>query len=191
MRRDKVAPMTSAALKRITIPEFLAFAEAQESDRFELLRGEIVAMAPERAGHARAKFLACRALADAINTAGAGCEAFVDSLGVAVNADTVYIPDALVNCGERLDVDAMLAPAPVIIVEVASPSTRHIDTSIKLTDYFKLPSLSHYLIIDAERRRLVHYRRDAAGAISVSIVTEGALTLDPPGLALEIGAIFD
>jgi Uma2 family endonuclease len=183
--------MTSTAVKRIGVPEFLAFAEAQESGRFELLRGEIVAMAPERAGHARAKAQAWRALAESIERTGTPCEAFVDSLGVATGADTVYLPDALVNCGERIAPDAQFAPAPVIIVEVASPSTRHIDSSVKLADYFKLPSLSHYLIIDAERRRLVHFRRDAAGAISVAILAEGALTLDPPGLSLELGAIFD
>jgi Uma2 family endonuclease len=38
--------MNVPALKRMTVPEFLAWAETQDSGRYELVRGEIVAMAP-------------------------------------------------------------------------------------------------------------------------------------------------
>jgi Uma2 family endonuclease len=41
-------------------------------------------------------------------------------------------------------------PNPVIVVEVSSPSTRKIDASLKMTGYFSLPSVHHYLIIDPE-----------------------------------------
>jgi hypothetical protein len=47
--------MNIAAVKRMTVPEFLAWAETQEKGHYELIRGEIVAMAPERAEHVRAK----------------------------------------------------------------------------------------------------------------------------------------
>jgi Uma2 family endonuclease len=47
--------MDAPAVKRMTVPEFLAWAETQESGRYELIRGEIVAMAPERSAHVQAK----------------------------------------------------------------------------------------------------------------------------------------
>ena len=41
----------------MNVPEFLSWADAQESGRYELVGGEIVAMAPERLEHVHAKRL--------------------------------------------------------------------------------------------------------------------------------------
>jgi Uma2 family endonuclease len=183
--------MNAPAAKRIMIPEFLAWAERQERGRYELLNGEIVAMAPERAEHVNAKAQVWRALADAIQRAGAPCKAFVDGLGVAVDAQTVYEPDALVNCGEPISPDAILATAPIIVVEVLSPSTRGVDKSVKLAGYFRVPGLVHYLVVDLDRHTVLHYRRGGADdPILLRIVTEGAIRLDPPGLDLSLQEFF-
>jgi Uma2 family endonuclease len=134
----------------MTVPEFLSWADARNGEeakrRFELVRGQIVAMAPERLEHSRAKLRAATALDAAVRQAGVNCEAFVDGPGVAIDNDTCYEPDALVACGERGAGDSMLAPNPVIVVEVLSPSTRDIDKTVKLADYFRVPGLSHYLV---------------------------------------------
>jgi Uma2 family endonuclease len=123
--------MNAPAVKRMTVPEFLAWAETQDSGRYELVSGQIVAMAPERWEHVQAKQRAFRALEVAIEHAGVSCQALVDGLAVAVDEETSYIPDTLVNCGEPGAPHAMIAPCPVIVVEVLSPSTRGIDTTVK------------------------------------------------------------
>jgi Uma2 family endonuclease len=175
----------------LTIPAFLAWCERQERGRYELVDGEVVAMTSESAAHASAKAQVWRALAEAIEQRAASCEAFIGGLGVAVAARTVYVPDSLVNKGERISPDAMLAPTPVIIVEILSPSSRHIDTTVKLAGYFKLASLAHYLVVDLERHTVLHYRRQGADEpILLSIVTEGVIRLDPPGLDLALSEIF-
>ena len=181
--------MTELAAKRMNAVEFLDWAQAQEKGRYELWRGEIVAMAPERAEHVTAKFKIARALSDAIARAGLPCEAFVDGLGVAIDGETVYEPDALVNCGEKVAPESLLAPAPAIIVEVISPSSRNIDKAAKLSGYFRLESLSHYLVVDLSSRLVLHYRRQGE-QIVVSFVKEGAILLDPPGLSMEMADIF-
>lgn len=181
--------MAAPVKKPMTADEFLRWAEGAERRRSELFRGEIVAMAPERAEHGRAKAHIWRALADAIARANAGCEAFVDSLGVAVDEHTVYEPDVLVNCGAPVPRDSLLAPAPVIVVEVISPSSRSLDTNVKLSDYFRLHSVAHYLVVDTGRRLVLHYaRRD--GEIAVTFVKDGVIALDPPGLSLALADIF-
>lgn len=183
--------MNAPAIKRMTISDFLAWSERQERGRFELVDGEIVAMAPERAAHVEAKASIWRALARAIEEAGAPCKSYVDGLGVAIDAQTVYEPDVLVNRGDPIAPDAMLAPAPVVIVEVLSPSSRHIDKSVKLAGYFKLASLVHDLVVDLDRRTALHYRRQGADEpILLRIVTDGAMRLDPPGLDLALSEIF-
>ena len=60
---------------------FLEWAAAQESGRYQLIGGEIVAMAPERAEHAHVKREIANALDAAIARAKLPCRAFVDGLG--------------------------------------------------------------------------------------------------------------
>jgi Uma2 family endonuclease len=62
-----------------TADEFIAWALEQPTGRFELDSGRVVAMAPERVNHGRAKARAWRALDDAITGRGLGCEALPDS----------------------------------------------------------------------------------------------------------------
>lgn len=177
--------MSATAQKHINAAEFLAWAQAQESGRYELFRGETFAMAPERAEHVAAKARIWRALADGIARIGAPCEAFVDGLGVKIDDHTVYEPDALVNCGAPIAADSLLAPSPVIIVEVISPSSRSFDKNSKLSDYFRLASVAHYLVVDLSRRLILHYRRQN-DQIVVQIIKEGRITLDPPGLDVAV-----
>ncbi|WP_442753964.1 Uma2 family endonuclease [Methylocystis sp. JAN1] len=181
--------MPEPAVKRMNAPEFLYWAESQESGRYELVRGETIAMAPERAEHGRVKARVWRALSDAIDRTASPCEAFVDSLGVAIDEFTVYQPDALVNCGAAIPPDALLAPAPTVIVEVISPSSRRLDTNAKLADYFRVASVRHYLVIDCIRRLVIHYSRQD-DRIAVAFVKEGTIVLDQPALSIQVADIF-
>jgi Uma2 family endonuclease len=182
--------MSAPAAKRMSSAEFLAFAQTRERGRFELVGGEIVAMSPERAEHVKAKAVIWRALAAAIDRSGAPCEAFVDGLAVVIDDETAYEPDALVNFGEKIAPDSLVAPAPVVVVEVISPSSRNLDKSIKLAGYFRIASLAHYLVVDLAARLVYHYKRNDEGPMTVMIVRDGLLELDPPGLRIALTDIF-
>src|ERR1700678_3825361 len=119
--------MNAPAVKRMTVPEFLAWAETQDKGRYELVRGEIVAMAPERSEHVLAKLRAANALEAAKARAKIACEAFADGLSVVTDEEPSYLPDALVNGGEKVAPDSLGAPHPIIVVEVLSPSIRNLD----------------------------------------------------------------
>jgi Uma2 family endonuclease len=178
--------MSAAALPRMTADEFIAWAmQRPETEHYELVAGEVVAMAPERVAHVRGKQRMFRALEDAIAAARLPCEAFVDGVGVQVDEATVYQPDALVRRGPPLAGETVKILDPLIVVDVLSPSRRAVDTGVKFTDYFRLPSVRHYLIVRAETRTIIHHRRDDAGTIQTRIVRHGPLTLDPPGLVLD------
>jgi Uma2 family endonuclease len=62
--------MNAPAIKRMSVPEFLAWAKIQDTGRYELVRGEIIAVAPERTDHVRAKRRAANALESAIRRVG-------------------------------------------------------------------------------------------------------------------------
>jgi Uma2 family endonuclease len=173
-----------------TADEFIAWALEQPAGRFELDNGTVVAMAPERADHATAKGNAFMALRTGIGARGLACQAFPDGMSVRVNDRTVYEPDALVRCGPPLPGDAIEANDPVVIVEVVSPSSRGIDRGVKLAGYFLLPSVRHYLVVDTDKRVVIHNHRGEDGRIEVRILHDGSLALDPPGLTIEVRDIF-
>lgn len=183
--------MPAPALRHMIADEFIAWAMRQpEGLRYELVDGEVVAMSPERAGHARTKLAVVDALRAAVERAGAPCETFVDGLAVRIDDTTVYEPDALVRCGDPLDDEAVEATDPLIVVEVLSPSSRGRDAGAKLADYFRLASVRHYLIVSISRRTVIHHQKLGSGEIRTRIVNDGELQLDPPGLTLSVSGIF-
>ncbi len=175
---------------KMTAPDFFNWVSLQERGRFELFEGDVIAMAPEISDHARAKFAIAVSLRDAIKRADLHCEAFVDGLGIQVDDSTVYEPDALVNCGEKVAPKSLNASNPVIVVEVISSSSRRKDTGQKLLDYFRVASIHHYLVFDLARRLVIHHTRQQGDGIYTRIVASGELTLDPPRLTISIDALF-
>jgi Uma2 family endonuclease len=175
---------------RMTVDEFVDWAMAQPEGRFELVDGAVVAMAPERAGHARIKANVLIALREVVRLGDLPCEAFPDGMTVKIDEHTAYEPDALVRCGDTLADDVVIVPDPVIVVEVLSPSTRGRDAGAKLADYFRLPSVRHYLLVRTERRSVIHHRRGDGDLIETRILTAGVLQLDPPGITLELDRIY-
>ena len=116
--------MSEQARRRMTSDEFLAWAmEQPETEHYELIDGEVVAMAPERSAHALTKFHIARRMAEALEGGNLPCRVYPDGMSVEVGENTVYEPDALVHCGPPLSSDATKLSDPVIIVEVLSPST--------------------------------------------------------------------
>lgn len=174
---------------RLSRAEFHRWTEAQTRGRYERVNGEVVAMAPERSVHARLKARIWRALDREIAALGLPCEAMPDGMTVEIDQDTDYEPDALINCGPPIPDDAMVAPNPVVIVEVLSPSTAGVDAGGKLADYFRLPSVLHYLLVRPGRREIIHHRR-VDDRIETKVICEGFVELDPPGIRLAIDEVY-
>ena len=181
--------MNPVPKQRMTVDEYLAWADGRPG-RYELYAGVVYAMSPERAGHAAVKYAVQTALLSGIRRAGLTCYMLPDGMTVRVDQDTAHEPDALVYCGEKLPNEAIEAPSPVIVVEVLSPSTRHIDASAKLAGYFRVASVRHYLIVDPDKRLIVHHARGEGDVIMTRIVRDGTLRLDPPGIELAAAEIF-
>jgi Uma2 family endonuclease len=173
----------------MTVDQFLTWANDRPG-RYEMLDGEVFAMSPQRAQHARAKSRIFMALHGAVRAGGISCEVFPDGMTVRVDPTTAFEPDALVVCGSRLDADAVEVNDPSIVVEVISPSTKAIDTGAKFTGYFSVASVMHYLIVDPVKRLVIHHRRGTE-VIETRIIADGALRLDPPGLDVPLAEMFD
>ena len=179
----------STALKLMTVEEFLSWVEDKEG-RWELHDGVPVMMSPERLAHVRTKARAVRSLEDGLHAAGLPCEAVADGLTVKVNSGATFEPDASVVCGPRRSDETMVVTDPIIVVEVLSPSTAAIDHGRKLSGYFSVASVQHYLILDPDRRVAIHHKRGVGDAIETRVLTDGVARLDPPGFEVAVEALF-
>jgi Uma2 family endonuclease len=179
-----------AVQRRMTIAEFLDWATGQLEGRYELVNGQVIAMSPERNRHNLVKQDVARALRAAVASAQADCTVFTDGATVVIDEHYAREPDASVQCG-AVDLDSLVLDAPVIVVEVLSPSSERSDTGEKLSDYFSVASIQHYLIVNPFRRLVVHHERKHAGKIETTIVESGEIELSPPGLTVAVATLFE
>lgn len=181
--------MNVLAKPHMTVDEYLTWGQGRPG-RYELFQGEVFTMSPETVGHIEAKGAVYTALRTGVRERNLPCHVLTDGATVRIDDQTAYEPDALVYCGDKLASSVLEIPNPVVIVEVLSPATRRIDVSVKLSGYFRLPSLAHYLIVDLTQRVIVHHARGDGDAILTRIVRDGRIVLDPPGLELAAADIF-
>ena len=171
--------------------EFLEWASSKPQGRYELVDGEVVAMAPERARHTIVKGNVFSALREAIANAGLPCIVLTDGASVVINDKTTYEPDATVQCGVTIDLDSMVVEKPLIVVEVTSPTSEVRDHSGKLVDYFSLAAIAHVLIADPIKKVVIQHSRGSGSDLVTRIIHEhDALRLDPPGILVDASDFF-
>lgn len=158
--------------------------------RYELLDGQIYEMQSERLTHSRVKARIDRAFAQQIADRRLPCEAFQDGVAIMVDNESVFEPDASVRCGAPLAGDVTRIMDPLIVVEVASPSTQRVDALVKYSRYFRNPSIIHYLIVIPSKPTAIHHRRLADGQIVGRSYETGIIRFDPPGIELDIGEVL-
>jgi Uma2 family endonuclease len=181
---------TQSKPRRMNVAEFLTWASAQVSGRYELVRGEVVAMAPERALHNRVKAAVIRALEDAIARDRLPCIAFTDGMTVVIDDEHAREPDAAVQCGVPFDPTSTVLEAPLVVVEITSPSSERDDTGEKLVEYFSVPSIQHYLIVNLTKKAVIHHARGPGGDFSTHIATSGEIRLMPPGMTITVADLL-
>ena len=176
---------------RMTAEAFMTWYDMQpDGPRYELLDGAVHKAEAERLIHARTKARVHDQFIRQIEARHLPCEALPDGMAIHIDEETVFEPDALVRCGPPLPDDATLIADPLIVVEVASPSTQRIDAVVKFTRYFRNPSIVHYLIVIPTARSVIHHARAVDGRI-VSVGYEGgSVRLEPPGLDLDLADLF-
>lgn len=177
--------------QRISFEDFLAWSARQEHGRYEFIDGEVVPMPSEGGLHNLVKLAVAIALQNAVKAAGFQGTVFTDGMSVNVQGRNWREPDAVVTATPVADKAAMYLVDPLIVVEVVSQSSQRDDTSDKIDEYFSVPTIRHYLIVRPEKKLVIHMRRDDGGGLVTTLVTGSTLTLDPPGLALDLTPVFE
>jgi len=123
--------------------------------KHELIDGNVYTMAGASANHERISLNICTELK--IHLKNSPCEPFGSDMKVRVR-DNFYYPDVLVDCNFD-ESEPYFTKTPVLIVEVLSQSTRKMDEQTKRLEYFNIPTLTEYVIIEQDFVDVAVYRK--------------------------------
>lgn len=176
--------------EQMTVDQYLPWAMAQ-GGRWELIDGRPVKMPSETLFHVRVKAYVWLALVDAIEKSGLELHALTDGATVRIDPRNTNEPDCLVHAGPERPGEDLEIPDPVIVAEVVSPTSSKRDKVRKRADYFSLPSVEHYLVVDPVERTVLHIRRADRPDDDGRLLREGdTLDLSPMVLQVEVRRFF-
>ena len=182
MGNPQPAPMDADA--------FLAW-EAEQPGKHEFVAGEVFAMGGDSDRHVTIAGNVFSAVREHLR--GGPCRTFIADMKLRVEAtDTFFYPDVMVTCDPADRGREQYKQAPVLLVEVLSPSTEAFDRGAKFAAYRSLGSLQEYLLIDPASGAIEFYRRDPEDHwVLYTHTPQDAVELRSTGLTLAGERIFE
>ena len=150
--------MNALMQPKLTLEAFLAW-ENEQPEKHEFHRGEVFAMVGARRAHGRTVINLIRRLSEALDLSP--CQVFAETMKVQIGDDTVLYPDLFVTCDRADLATEIIFRAPILVIEVLSPSTQAYDRSAKFALYRRIPALQEYILVDPDTRRVEAFRRGA------------------------------
>jgi Uma2 family endonuclease len=179
--------MGEAALKRVTVDEFLAW-DGEGDRRYELVAGEIVAMSPPSSYHGVIAMRTGIAIGQKLKPP---CQV-ISEAGIRFHwrNDAYYQADLVVTY-TPLKRGEWGAPDPIVIVEVLSPTTMDHDRDMKLADYRRVETVKDIVLIASEEKRVEHWRRGEDSWTVTDLTADDTLRLDSIGFDIAVEALYD
>jgi Uma2 family endonuclease len=180
----------SAALERSwTQDQFLAWAEAQEL-RYEFDGTRPVAMTGGTIGHGQITGNLNTALRSRLRKSP--CTNHGPDTGVQTAGSKVRYPDGLITCSNFRPTDK-LAPNPIIVFEVLSPTSGGTDRIEKVREYAPVPSILRYVIVESATPGLMVLHRETRTApwTTLTLTMDDALPLPEVGLEIPVDEFYD
>jgi len=168
---------------------FLAWAQGREG-RHELDRGRVITMMGGSRAHWQITFNLAKALDSRLDP-----QRFtvLPEFGVDSHPTSFRFPDLVVDVAGETP-DDLKATAPVLIVEVLSPSSERIDLGDKAAEYLRLPSLLAYLVFAQDEMKGWVWVRAPSGFPPSSEVLQGGeavVRIEPLEIELPFTEIYD
>ena len=168
-----------------TVEEFLAWEREQEL-RYEFDGREAIPMVGGTLQHNRITRNLTRMIEDRLR--GAACQAFSSDVKVLVMGRVRY-PDVVVTCSP-LAWASDIAPEPVAVFEVLSPSTARTDWTLKAKEYQATSSVQHYVMLEQDTVA-AHLFTHGTEAWDYQLVQkDGALALPAIGISLTLAECY-
>ena len=81
-------------------------------------------------------------------------------------------------------------PAPIVVIEVLSPSTLEHDRGRKAYDYRRIGSVREIVLVSSEQRHIVIWRRRGTKWEVEDLIGDAALELEAVGITIPLTAIY-
>lgn len=187
--RATLQSMNVALKPTWTAQQFLDWVETQEG-RYEFDGIRPVAMTGGNARHDNITGSLRTALRSRLR--GTPCSNFGPNMGVRTIGEIIRYPDGLITCTKFPDADR-IAPNPVVVFEVISPSSGPNDRLLKLAEYQAVASILTYIIVESAFAGVHVYHREAANLpFVVSPLTgEGSLELPLLGIQIPVAELYE
>ena len=181
--------MNVALRKAWTVEQFLDWADGQE-ERFEFDGERPVAMTGGNQNHNRITLNIAMALHPILR--GGPFRVHGPDMGIRTTGKRVRYPDVLIN-GTSFPGTDRLAPDPVVVFEVVSPSSGGTDRIPKVLEYWAVPSIQYYVILESDLAGLQILRRKdgAEGWVIAVLGAEDTLVIEALGIATPVSAFYE
>jgi Uma2 family endonuclease len=179
--------MTIATTKRITIEEYLTYADGTDT-RYELVDGELVEMSLETGEHGDiSEFINDRFKAEierlSLNWVSKDMKIGIQSPR-GTRWETARVPDVVVlpleqwhGLKKRESLIRLNEPPPLLVVEVVSPSTATVDYRAKHSEYAVLDIPEYWIVDPIDLKVTICILKDGAYSDTVFV---GNLTIVSP-----------
>ena len=173
----------------MTRDQFFDWASAS-GGRYEFDGFQPVAMTGGNLNHNQISFNIHRALHGRLG--GTGCRPLGLDMGVATIGDTVRYPDGVVTCSPINGV-SRLVPNPIVVFEVISPTSGHMDRIVKLREYAAVDSIRRFVIVESASAGLTVHERQAAGQrwTVASVMAGDRLPLPDIGIEIPVDELYE
>ena len=173
----------------MTFEEYLEFVEHSPL-RYEYVNGVVHAMSGGSVAHG---LVTGRLLSTVlIHLRGGPCEVFSSTVDLEIRSETdeiTYIPDLMVACNPEEWTEKAVRN-PKLVGEVLSPSTRHIDTREKATNYRRVDSIEEFLLLEQSEPKITVFRRAEKWRPQTYIGMEAVLELRSISLSVPLAQIY-
>jgi Uma2 family endonuclease len=186
-----MSALPKLALSRMTVEEFLDWPGDGTGQTHQLIDGEPQAMSPASITHGIIQANIARLLGN--HLAGSGCHVvIVPGVVPRVRSEAnMRVPDLAVTC-EADDAGIQAMPAPILLVEILSPSNEP-ETRANVWTYTTIPTVREILLVRSTHIAAELIRREPDGswpANAQPIAADAALALESLDFSCPLTAVY-
>ena len=181
----------TTSTKPMTADQLLNMSD--DGRRYELIRGELIELAPPGYDHGFIAGRAYKALDDFVHPRRLGTAVTEPGFIISSDPDTVRAPDAAFVAAHRLPEGSRpagyLRMGPDIAVEVVSPSDREREVRDKALGWLAAGSRLVWVLYPATRSVTVYRSETDVSTVDSDQILDGAPVLD--GFSVRVSELFD
>ncbi len=179
--------METGVKAKLDYSDYLAAPD--DGRRYEIVRGDVSVTPAPSPRHQWISSILERALDEHFRTRGLGWM-FHAPIDVILADRDIVQPDIIVVADRRQVSARGIEGAPLLVVEILSPTTRSRDRGVKAQRYAELGVL-HYWLVDPDARRIECLRAEGGVYRTVAVAQgEETLTHADWDLAIDLGALW-